>query len=260
MNEVAEEDGKTEPIAMSVEDTSAQQTSVSMTEAENPGEIDEAVQSGDSESEVEHSAEDAPSATGDPGEGNGPEALSVDRFDVAVAEIGRRMSDLERRVSGFYTTTTDAMQREIERYRKGQVRKLEQELFADLIEIHDAATAAVVRAREDDTKTLSFLEGIQDQLECCLFNRGVERRDAVQGESFDPRWQHIVKPDEPTGEKDLDGKIAVALKPGYVDTDESFSGLRDGTMKLRPAWVRVYRFDPSMAVQQTDEELSQPNE
>lgn len=172
------------------------------------------------------------------------------KADAILASFDRLNADvraLQKAVSGYYTTNTDSMHREIEKFRKGLVRKMEQELFGELIELYDSASSAVARAKEDQSCAMPLLEGLRDQIDASLFNRGVERRDAAQGEKFDPRRHHVARPDVPTGDKSLDGLVAATAKSGFDDIDESFSSLRGGCMKLRPIWVRLYRYDEALS-------------
>ena len=163
-----------------------------------------------------------------------------------VAKLEGNMVSLQKTVAGFYTQTTDSMHREIEKYRKGLIRKLEQELFGELIELYDTVDSAIEKATKDPSIALSLIEGFKDQLDAALFNRGIEKREAVIGEKFDPRRHHVTRPDVPTGDKALDGTVAAISKAGFDDMDESFKELREGCMKLRPVWVRLYRYDESL--------------
>ena len=172
----------------------------------------------------------------------------VETIQTALAKLSGDVGTLQKAVAGYYTANTDSMHRELEKYRKGLLRKLEQELFGELIELYDTADSAVVAAQKDPSQAVSVLEGLRDQIDASLFNRGVERRDAVVGEKFDPRRHHVARPDVPTGDKSLDGMVAASAKAGFDDMDESFSSLRGGCMKLRPIWVRLYRYDESLAV------------
>lgn len=176
------------------------------------------------------------------------DALSskADELAVRFDAVRDGAAALQKAVTGFYTQTTDSMHRELEKYRKGLVRKLEQELFGELIDLYDAADRAVARVAEDSSNAQTLLEGIRDQIDAALFNRGVEKREAVVGEKFDGRRHHLARPDIPTGDVALDGTVAVTMKPGFDDMDESFRDLRGGCMKLRPIHVRLYKFDPAL--------------
>lgn len=170
------------------------------------------------------------------------------RLAGAESELKGRIDALQKAVSGLYTQTTDAMHRELEKHRKGLVRKLEQELFGELIEIYDAAERGIERAAGDPESALEALKGIREQVDAALFNRGVEKREAVLGEAFDGRKHHATSPAVPTGDVALDGRVAVMVKAGFDDVDERFQDLRGGCMRLRPIWVRVHKYDPSLAV------------
>ena len=172
----------------------------------------------------------------------------VEAIQTGLTKLSGDVSTLQKAVTGYYTDNTDSMHRELEKYRKGLLRKLEQELFGELIELYDAADNAVAVAQKNPSQAVSILEGLRDQIDASLFNRGVEKRDAVVGEKFDPRRHHVARPDVPTGDKSLDGMVAVTAKSGFDDMDESFSSLRGGCMKLRPIWVRLYRYDESLVV------------
>lgn len=167
--------------------------------------------------------------------------------EAAVASLRDHAEALQKAVSGYYTQTTDSMHKELEKFRKGLVRKLEQELFGELIEIYDAVDKVAVCAAADPSKAPGLLDGLRDQIDAALFNRGVEKREATVGEKFDPRRHHVVRPDVPTGDAALDGTVAETARPGFDDMDESFKDLRGGCMKLRPVHVRLYRYDPTMA-------------
>ena len=182
-----------------------------------------------------------------------------------VTKLGVDVVSLQKTIVGYYTQTTDSMHREIEKYRKGLLRKMDQELFGELIELYDAVGSAIEKAKQDSSLALPLLEGIHDQIDAALYNRGIEKREALHGEKFDPRRHHITKPDMPTGEQSLNGTVAATVKAGFDDMDESFKDLRDGCMKLRPVWVRVYRYDEALAStaeaqpQQPEESESQEN-
>ena len=181
----------------------------------------------------------------------------AERLDVLVgkataaeaefAALREKTDALQKAVTGFYTQTTDSMHKELEKYRKGLVRKLEQEFFGELIEIYDATDRAIARVSEDPAKAQALLEGIRDQIDAALFNRGVEKREATIGEKFDGRRHHLARPDVPTGDSALNGTVAATAKPGFDDMDDSFKDLRGGCMKLRPIHVRLYKFDPALA-------------
>ena len=170
----------------------------------------------------------------------------VEALQVVLIKLGGDVATLQKAVGGYYTANTDSMHRELEKYRKGLLRKMEQELFGELIELYDAADSAVARVAENPNQAQTLLEGLRDQIDAALFNRGIEKRDAVEGEKFDPRRHHVTRPDVPTNNQMLDGTVAVTAKSGFDDMDESFSSLRGGCMKLRPIWVRLYRFDASL--------------
>ena len=170
------------------------------------------------------------------------------RLAEAESLLKGRMDSLQKAVSGFYAQTTDAMHHELEKYRKGLERKLEQELFGELIEIYDAAERGIARAVENPEKALGALEGIRDQVDAALFNRGVEKREATPGEVFDGRRHHATGAAVPTGDATLDGTVAATAKAGFDDVDERFKDLRGGCMRLRPIWVRLHKYDPSLAV------------
>lgn len=172
----------------------------------------------------------------------------VEAIQTGLTKLSGDVGSLQKAVTGYYTANTDSMHRELEKYRKGLLRKLEQELFGELIELYDAADNAVAAAQKDPSQAVSILEGLRDQIDASLFNRGVEKRDAIVGEKFDPRRHHVARPDVPTGDKSLDGMVAVTAKSGFDDMDESFASLRGGCMKLRPIWVRLYRYDESLVV------------
>ena len=171
-----------------------------------------------------------------------------ERLAATEVTLGGRMDALQKAVSGMYTQTTDSMHRELEKYRKGMVRKLEQELFGELIELYDAAERGIARAAENPEKAVGALEGIRDQIDTALFNRGVEKREAIPGEAFDGRRHHATGPAVPTGNAALDGTVAATAKAGFDDVDESFKNLRGGCMRLRPVWVRLHKYDSSLAV------------
>lgn len=176
----------------------------------------------------------------------------VGKTSAAEAEfvaLREKTDALQKAVTGFYTQTTDSMHKELEKYRKGLIRKLEQELFGELIEIYDAVDKAVLSVADNPAKGVVLLEGIRDQIDAALFNRGVEKREAQVGEKFDARRHHVVRPDVPTGDAALDGAIAATAKPGFDDMDESFKDLRGGCLKLRPVHVRLYKFDLALAPQ-----------
>ena len=177
----------------------------------------------------------------------------ADELAAQLDSVQGGVAALQKAVAGFYTQTTDSMHKELEKFRKGLVRKLEQELFGDLIEIYDAVDKAVAQIAKDSAKAPALLEGLRDQIDAALFNRGVERREADPGEKFDARRHHAVRPDVPTGDANLDGMVAATVKPGFDDTDESFKDLRGGCMKLRPIHVRLYKFDPALASPEPEE-------
>lgn len=172
----------------------------------------------------------------------------VETMQTVLTKLSADVGTLQKAVGGYYTANTDSMHRELEKYRKGLLRKMEQELFGELIELYDAADSAVARVAENPNQAQTLLEGLRDQIDAALFNRGIEKRDAVEGEKFDPRRHHVARPDVPTNNQLLDGTVAVTAKSGFDDMDESFSSLRGGCMKLRPIWVRLYRYDESLAV------------
>ena len=176
----------------------------------------------------------------------------VDALQAVLIKLGGDVATLLKAVGGYYTSNTDSMHRELEKYRKGLLRKMEQELFGELIELYDAADSAVARVVENPNQAQTLLEGLRDQIDAALFNRGIEKRDAVEGEKFDPRRHHVARPDVPTNNQLLDGTVAVTAKSGFDDMDESFSSLRGGCMKLRPIWVRLYRFDASLPAASVD--------
>ena len=109
-------------------------------------------------------------------------ASKVDDLTERLCAVQDGATALQKAVTDFYTQTTDSMHKELEKYRKGLVRKLEQELFCELIDLYDAADRAVARVAEDPTRAASLLEGIRDQIDAALFNRGVEKREATVGE------------------------------------------------------------------------------
>lgn len=198
--------------------------------------------------EALESAEELPSPTASsPEEKTGALAEKLDALARRFDAVEGGAEALRKAVTGFYTQTTDSMHKELEKFRKGLLRKLEQELFGELIDLYDVADRAVASVAGDPTKAQSLLEGIRDQIDAALFNRGVERREAVVGEKFDGRRHHLARPDILTGDIDLDGTVAATAKPGFDDMDESFRDLRGGCMKLRPIHVRLYKFDPALA-------------
>jgi len=191
--------------------------------------------------------------TKDPGEElQTSEALSeiynkCDMLQGDLTKLGGEIHSLQKSIAGYYTQTTDSMHRELEKYRKGLLRKLEQEFLGELIELYDATESAICKAQSDPALALSLLVGLREQIDAALFNRGIEKREAVCGEKFDPRRHHVTKPDVPTGDQALNGTVAVVAKAGFDDMDEAFKDLRDGCMKLRPIWVRLYRYDEALA-------------
>lgn len=178
-----------------------------------------------------------------------PRSENCDDAFARLEEIAKGVASLQKAVSGYYTSNTDAMHRELEKYRTGLFRRMEQNVFGDVISLLDSAESAVSRARRNPDEALQLLEGLREEIEGALFNRGVERREAARGEKFDPRRHHVVRPDVPVGNASLDGTVAETAKSGFDDMDESFSDLRGGCMKLRPVWVRLFRYDPSLAEQ-----------
>lgn len=153
---------------------------------------------------------------------------------------------LQKAVTGFYTETTDSMHKEIERYRKGLVRTLKQELFGELIDIYDKLSKAIISVTEKPEKAIELFEGIREHIECELFNRSVEKKEALLGEKFNPREHHAIRPEVLTGDETLDGTIAEIVNPGFYDVDEMYKDLREGCLKLRAVNVRLYKFDSSM--------------
>ena len=174
-------------------------------------------------------------------------ASKADALSAGLETVRDDVAALQKAVTGFYSQTTDAMHKELEKYRKGLVRTLEQEFFGELLELYDAVDRTIALVEEDLSKAPSLLEGIRDQIDAALFNRNVEKREATAGEKFDGRRHHVVRPDIPTGDFSLDGTVAATVKPGFADMDESFAELRDGCMKLRPIHVRLYKFNPALA-------------
>lgn len=174
----------------------------------------------------------------------------VEKATAAEAEsvaLREKTDALQKAVTGFYTQTTDSMHKELEKFRKGLVRKLEQELFGELIDLYDATERAIAHVSEDPARAQALLEGIRDQIDAALFNHGVEKREATIGEKFDGRRHHLARPDVPTGDSALNGTVAATAKPGFDDMDDSFKDLRGGCMKLRPIHVRLYKFVPALA-------------
>lgn len=194
----------------------------------------------------EQESESAPSCDGRVLDALDVIADRVGAMQAGLTKLGGDVATLQKAVAGYYTTNTDSMHKELEKHRKGLLRKMDQELFAELIELYDAADSAVAKASDDTANALPLLKGLRDQIDAALFNRGIEKREAVVGEKFDPRRHHATRPDVPTGDKSLDGMVAATAKAGFDDMDESFSSLRGGCMKLRPTWVRLYRYDESL--------------
>ncbi len=201
-----------------------------------------------------------PGPSGQAPANDAPVALEAQIAALAenVNSVRHGVDVLQKALTGFYTQTTDSMHKELEKYRKGLVRKLEQELFGELADLYDATDRAISRVAEDPSRARTLLEGLRDQIDAALFNRGVEKREAENGEKFDGRRHHVVRPDVPTGDASRDGTVAATVKPGFDDMDESFKDLRGGCMNLRPIHVRLYKFDPTLATPEPEETTGVP--
>lgn len=185
---------------------------------------------------------------------------STTKLLTKINDLDENSKKLQSAISGYYTETTNSMHRELEKFRKGLVRKLEQELFMELIDVYDSIGQAMKIVSNSPEKALDQFKGVLDQIDCALFNRSVESILTQIGDEFNPRVHHAISPNIPTGDSSLDGKIAEVLKVGFGDADEMYKDLRDGFYKLRPVHVRIYKFDESLIPQteETTQEEEQP--
>lgn len=151
-----------------------------------------------------------------------------------------KMADAVRR----YAEVTDNMDEELKAFRKGLVRKLEQELFQEWFDLYDALRGAAEEAGKAPEKAGELLEGFRTWIEGVLENRKCVKKEAVAGERFDGRKHRVWGERVPTRDAALDGRVAETAKPGFDDEHEMYGGLPDKAMHLRPIHVRLYKYIP----------------
>lgn len=151
-----------------------------------------------------------------------------------------KMTEAVRR----YAEVTDNMDEELKAFRKGLVRKLEQELFQEWFDLYDAVCSAAQEARSAPEKAVKSLEGFREWIEGVLENRKCVKKEATVGEPFDGRKHRVWGTRVETGDALQDGRVAETAKPGFDDEHEMYGGLPGKAMHLRPIHVRLYKYAP----------------
>lgn len=136
----------------------------------------------------------------------------------------------------------DKLHSEVEKYKNDFVRKLLTPALNELILLYDDILKTLTRVGDDGAKALDELSSLPIYIKDALFNLGVsDYLPVVNEETFSPRAHKIIGL-VPTGNKEMDRKIAEVSKCGFMFEERV----------LRPAIVKVYKYDEVLSIKEDE--------
>ena len=192
------------------------------------GEQDAAAEASDAVAAVDAAEDDGGRAGEAEGEGGGEVSVEVEELRAELDSL----NDRHLRLAAEF----DNYRKRNERERRTMAARLQADLVGSIVEVLDDLER-VTEAGEDATAA-SVLEGVElvrKKFRTVLETAGLEALDA-EGRPFDPETMEALMT-VPTGDESLDDHVADVFQRGY----------RFQETLLRPARVRVHKYEPSMA-------------
>lgn len=170
-------------------------------------------------------------AVGTEAEEAGPEEDVSAEVEELRAELDS-LNDRHLRLAAEF----DNYRKRNERDRQTWAARLQADLVGSMVEVLDDLERVTDTGEQATADTvLEGVELVQKKFRTVLENAGLEPLDA-EGEAFDPETMEALMT-VPTADESLDDHVADVFQKGYRFRDTL----------LRPARVRVHKYDPSTA-------------